>query len=250
MSSHIPADIVDELQRRITAAGLHGTLDEDGDNAVTVRGVTASGVGVEVRLGVQDGFFVAEVRRVGGWPAAAAGSADASSRHHQEPSPGPKVVFPLAEVEHQTVLQGLYTTVASCCDALRQETTPAWMPAPTAFSPAETPAGLRRRQLTQEHRCTAAGDPAGGTTTAVGLSLIWQDGPLGPPEARREPNGTFVEDVIAAAVGRLEFYQASRFACSENAAALAHLRAALAVLDQRTRTRLAQGVEGRNLTHR
>ncbi len=61
---------------------------------------------------------------------------------------------------------------------------------------------------------------------------------------RKEPNGAFVEDVIAACADRLRYYQASRFASSYNAKALEHLDAAMAALDQRTKDRDAREVEG------
>ena len=61
---------------------------------------------------------------------------------------------------------------------------------------------------------------------------------------RREPNGAFVEDIIAAAIGRIDFYQHSEFRCHENAMALVSLEAAAAWLDHRTKSREARGVEG------
>lgn len=83
------------------------------------------------------------------------------------------------------------------------------------------------------------------------LRIDWQDGPLVDPVTgeRREPNGCFVETVIRAAVGRLEHYQAGRFACEENAHALVDLRSALEFLDKRTAAREAQGVEGTHEVH-
>lgn len=86
--------------------------------------------------------------------------------------------------------------------------------------------------------------PNGGQTFGNGFAIAWQRGPLGRGEGRVEPNGAFVEDVIAAALERLEHYQASRFACAENAEAIDYLKAALAVLGHRTARREAQGVEG------
>jgi hypothetical protein len=56
------------------------------------------------------------------------------------------------------------------------------------------------------------------------------------------PNGARVEDVIAAAIGRIEFYQRSRHHCIENAVALGHLRAAVEVLEERTRARADRGI--------
>lgn len=99
----------------------------------------------------------------------------------------------------------------------------------------------------EQHWNDVNDNPAGGVSTGRGFTISWQNGPLGRGEARREPNGAFVEDVIAAVIGRIEFYQASRFWCEENATALEHLKAAAEVLDQRTRDREARAVEG---THR
>lgn len=88
------------------------------------------------------------------------------------------------------------------------------------------------------------GNPAGGYVEATGLRIDWQDGPLGRGEDRQEPNGAFVETVIAAAAQRIEYYQSSKFHCVENAVALGHLRAALEILNERTRAREGRDVEG------
>jgi hypothetical protein len=87
-------------------------------------------------------------------------------------------------------------------------------------------------------------NPAGGHTFGNGFAVAWQNGPLGRGEERKEPNGAFVEDIIAAAKDRLEFYQRSRFACDANAQAIAHLEQALEILESRTREREARAVEG------
>jgi len=91
---------------------------------------------------------------------------------------------------------------------------------------------------------TENGVPAGGTTSSVGLSITWQNGPLGRGAERKEPNGAFVETVIAAAVDRLEYYQASQFKCRENALAITKLEEALHWLQHRTSKREAREVEG------
>lgn len=88
------------------------------------------------------------------------------------------------------------------------------------------------------------GKPNGGVVTGKGLEIEWQKGPLGRGAERKEPNGAFVETVIAAALQRLEFYQDSEFACSENASAIQNLKSALGVLEYRTMQRKAAGVEG------
>lgn len=68
-----------------------------------------------------------------------------------------------------------------------------------------------KQPIIEEHRLDAAGNPTGGLTRGVGIFITWQDGPLGRDLRRSEPNGAFVEGVIAAALGRLEYYQESKF---------------------------------------
>lgn len=90
----------------------------------------------------------------------------------------------------------------------------------------------------------ADGNPEGGVTFGRGFTISWQRGPLGRGTERKEPNGAFVEDVIAAARDRLEFYQGSKFASSYNAYAIARLTEALEALAMRTQSREARQVEG------
>ena len=95
-----------------------------------------------------------------------------------------------------------------------------------------------------EHWLDANGAPEGGTSFGNGFAIGWQHGPLGRGPERKDPNGAFVEDVLAAVINRIEFYQAGRFASHYNARALDHLRAAAAELDARTKDREARAVEG------
>ncbi len=91
------------------------------------------------------------------------------------------------------------------------------------------------------------GNPAGGTVTGVGLSISWQNGPLGRGEDRKEPNGAFVETGIAVCKQRILFYEKAsggKFACKENGIAIALLQAALDILNERTKDREARQVEG------
>ena len=91
------------------------------------------------------------------------------------------------------------------------------------------------------------GNPSGGYVSAVGIDIAWQSGPLGRDEERQEPNGAFVEGVIAAAIDRLRFYQTAnfgKFACRQNALAITKLEEALFWLNDRTREREARKVEG------
>lgn len=102
-----------------------------------------------------------------------------------------------------------------------------------------------------QHFNDEKGNPAGGTTTGRGISISWQNGPLGRSEdgSRIEPNGAFVEGVIAAAIDRIAYYQASKFNCRENALALTKLEEALHWLGARTAKREAQKVEGTHAVH-
>ena len=92
------------------------------------------------------------------------------------------------------------------------------------------------------------GLPAGGNAISVGLSVEWQKGPLGKEGLDRlEPNGAFVETLIAVALQRIEWYQevnGGKFACPQNCATIEHLEAALKHLKDRTEDRQARGVEG------
>lgn len=60
----------------------------------------------------------------------------------------------------------------------------------------------------------------------------------------RHPNGTFVEDVLAAVRDRLVWYQAGPYACGENAEAIAAVDEALAALASRRADRVRRGVDG------
>lgn len=94
------------------------------------------------------------------------------------------------------------------------------------------------------HSSNAEGTPTGGCTSATGLCISWQHGPLGRGEDRKEPHGCFVETVIAAAIDRLEHYQRSAFVCDENSQAIVQLANALDHLRNRTAERESRGVEG------
>lgn len=88
------------------------------------------------------------------------------------------------------------------------------------------------------------GNPAGGYVEGTGLDIKWQTGPLAVDGVRHEPNGAFVETVIAAAKQRIEHYQDSRFACVENEKAIMYLGLAQRLLNVRTQRRISAGTEG------
>jgi hypothetical protein len=101
-----------------------------------------------------------------------------------------------------------------------------------------------KQDIEAHHEDDDNGNPAGGYTKAVGVTVQWQDGPLGRGEDRVLPNGAFVETVIAVALDRLEYYQASQFRCRENALAITKLEEALHWCNHRTAAREARDVEG------
>lgn len=104
-----------------------------------------------------------------------------------------------------------------------------------------------RQEIVSTHRVDANGNPAGGVTAGRGIEINWQNGPLGRGTDRREPNGAFVEGIIAAAIDRLEFYQnanGGKFKCRENALVITKLEEALHWLDHRTVAREKRQVEG------
>ena len=99
-------------------------------------------------------------------------------------------------------------------------------------------------KVTSNHFDDANGNPAGGSTYGNGFAISWQNGPLGRDAERTEPNGAFVEDVIIAAMDRIDYYQRSKFACERNQNARKHLDQALYELNARTREREERKVEG------
>lgn len=90
------------------------------------------------------------------------------------------------------------------------------------------------------------GRPAGGHVNGTGITIRWQNGPLREQgsDTPAEPNGAFVETVIAAVIQRIEHYNSTQFRCRENSLAITKLEEALHWLDSRTQRRLAEGVEG------
>jgi len=90
------------------------------------------------------------------------------------------------------------------------------------------------------------GIPAGGSAKGIGLSIVWQDGPVGRGGERRVQNGALVEDVLGACLSRLKFHQTTRFRCPENVLAISALEEALKWLQNRTDDREKRLVEGTN----
>ena len=96
-----------------------------------------------------------------------------------------------------------------------------------------------KAEATYNNTVDEQGNPAGGNYKAIGIDINWQNGPLGQGTA-----GAYVENVIEAAIKRIEFYQASKFKCRENAIALTQLETALLWLGKRTSDREERNIEG------
>ena len=72
------------------------------------------------------------------------------------------------------------------------------------------------------------------------LKIEFQDGPIKEAGC----NGFTQEALLAVIIDRLRSFQAGPYACRENAIALTQIEQGLMWLHQRTRARLARGVEG------
>jgi len=94
-----------------------------------------------------------------------------------------------------------------------------------------------RRPTTNSFWVDANGNPTGGISTGQGFTIAWQNGV-------QERNGAFLEEVLGACKARFEFFQESKFACEENADAIAGIQAALDAMGRRFAKRAAAGIEG------
>lgn len=80
------------------------------------------------------------------------------------------------------------------------------------------------------------------------VKILWQDGPRGRGEGKplAEPNGAFVEDVLWAALQRLEFFNESKYRDRANSLAITHIEQALQALKDRQLERSHRNVEGKH----
>lgn len=99
-------------------------------------------------------------------------------------------------------------------------------------------------------RLTTAKD---GADAFMALLINWQDGPRGTGETDADgspvllpPNGAFVEDVLWAALQRLEFFNAGKYRDRANSLAITHIEQALQALKDRQLERSYRGVEGKH----
>jgi len=112
------------------------------------------------------------------------------------------------------------------------------------------------KSLSATNDSDADGNPQGGDVilTAVNaagqeksvLHIIWQEGPRATRTdgTLEDPNGAFVEDVLWAALQRLEYFNESKYRDRRNSIAITKIEEALWALQDRTNERTARGVEG------
>ena len=72
------------------------------------------------------------------------------------------------------------------------------------------------------------------------VAIVFQNGPINQVGV----NGVTHETLIAILIDRLRCFQAGPYACPDSNIALSHLEAAQGSLHNRTRARMARGVEG------
>lgn len=96
-------------------------------------------------------------------------------------------------------------------------------------------------------RLIVTSESDGNTHETPVLQVLWQDGPRGQEDGTlAAPNGAFVEDVIYAAIQRLEFFQGSKYQSDYNAQAINNLKSALEALDSRSKARAEAGTLGKH----
>lgn len=80
------------------------------------------------------------------------------------------------------------------------------------------------------------------------LYIRWQDRPRvdAGSDQLLAPNGAFVEDVLWAALQRLEYFNEGKFRCRENSIAITKIEEALFILKDRQLARSERGVEGKH----
>lgn len=111
--------------------------------------------------------------------------------------------------------------------------------------------------LKASNRLDSNGNPTGGAVELFEqtdnpqkqlIGILWQDGPRGQGEGKplAEPNGAFVEDVLWAALQRLEFFNESKYRDRANSLAITHIEQALQALKDRQLERSHRNVEGKH----
>lgn len=101
------------------------------------------------------------------------------------------------------------------------------------------------RNLNTQKQEALDGSPAIVNDEAGYIHIKFQCGPI----KEHGVNGTSIENVIELLVQRLQGFQKGPFRCRTNAVAITKLEEAIMWLEERTKQRLKQGVEGTNQQH-
>ena len=96
-------------------------------------------------------------------------------------------------------------------------------------------------ELDNYNKTDHSGNVTGGYSTGMGMEIHWQDGALYTDKPR---NGALVDEVLQAALQRLEAYQETRLSCFETHDAITKIQEAMQWLEARRRSRQAWGVQG------
>jgi len=78
------------------------------------------------------------------------------------------------------------------------------------------------------------------------INIKFQCGPI----QEHGVNGTSIENVLDLLKTRLEGFQKGPFRCRTNALAITKIEESIMWLEERTKQRISQGVEGKNIAHK
>lgn len=101
------------------------------------------------------------------------------------------------------------------------------------------------KNLNQEAQVALDGSGPVARDAAGFINIKFQCGPIKEVGV----NGTSIENVAQLLIDRLEGFQKGPFKCESNQKAITALKMAIEALEERTRKRQAQGVEGTNQAH-
>ncbi len=98
-------------------------------------------------------------------------------------------------------------------------------------------------KVTSFHNRSKDGNPYGGKYMGIGFEINWQTGVV----EDGQQNGAFPTDILEAVKSRLAHFQTTKFACEENAQAIANIESAINCLESRLLRRKTAGVENTHL---
>jgi len=101
------------------------------------------------------------------------------------------------------------------------------------------------RNLNTEKQEAMDGSPAIVNDAAGYIHIKFQCGPI----QEYGVNGTSIENVLELLKNRLEGFQKGPFRCRTNALSITKIEEAIMWLEERTKQRVKQGVEGTNQSH-